>query len=194
MEGGLDERIEALARRMTSKAQAFAEAVARGASKRDAAKAAGLSFKGGAPWRVLDRPDVAELVALLRERAGRDARVTLESQIARFQVLGRAAEEAGDVSAAIAAEREVSKLSNLYPDARVTVQHELAAGSFTPAEFELAARLVHEARPLLEEHPVIEADFEPVTVPGDHEAPLPQARAGDSASQDRRKEGSDHAA
>jgi hypothetical protein len=191
--GGLDDRIDALARRMTEKAQRFAEAVAGGSTKAAAARAAGFSSKGGAPWRVLDRPEVAELVRLLQERARRDARVTLESQILRIQRLGRDAESSGDLGAALRAEEMVNRLANLYPDSKVRVQHELIdSRSFTPEEFELAARLVHEARPKLL-GPVIEAHFEPAIVPDDHETPLPQSKAGDCVSQDRRKEGANHA-
>ena len=184
----LEERIAVLSAGCTAKVQRFAEEVASGATKAAAARAAGLSSKGGAPWRVLERPEVAELVALLRERAGRDARVTLESQIARVQKLGRYSEDAGDVGAALRAEDMVNRLAGLYPkDSSVIVPGaavQIVVNTGLPAR-EPQTLLVGPSVPTELPPACVERVVVPEDQPREHEVPVPQAKAGDAQSLDR---------
>lgn len=66
-------------------------------------------------------PQVAAYIAELREQRERRYGVTLMGQLARFDQLSRGAEEAGQYSAAINAERIRSALGGLTTDRRETV-------------------------------------------------------------------------
>jgi hypothetical protein len=112
----LDERIAAGLSRLTPRTAVFVQEYAKGATLKDAARAAGLSPRGTAPrQRLVRSPGAAELVVLLREQARRRAGLTAEVAIHRFRDLSRSAEQAGDHGAAVGAMREASKIANLYP-------------------------------------------------------------------------------
>lgn len=66
-------------------------------------------------------PHVSEYIAELREQRERRYGVTLMGQLARFDQLSRGAEEAGQYSAAINAEKIRSALGGLTTDRRETV-------------------------------------------------------------------------
>lgn len=110
----LGSQIAKLSARLSSRSQRFAEELACGATIVEAARRANLSTHRAAPYKHAATPHVAGLVRLLREQARRRAGVTAEGQIIRFQGLAQKAEDAGELSTAVAAEREVGKLANLY--------------------------------------------------------------------------------
>lgn len=111
----LDERVAALLAKLSPRSALFAQEHAAGATAVDAARRAGLSAKGGAPYKQAAHPLVVEMIAILRELARRRAVVTVEGQIRRMQHLGREAEDAGDLNVALAAEDKINKLAGLYP-------------------------------------------------------------------------------
>jgi hypothetical protein len=91
--------------------------VEEGLSIIEAVRRAGLSARNRTPWKAASRPGVVRLVALLREQARRKATLTVTGQIQRFQHLSRAAEDVGELSTAVQAEVQASKLAGLLKDA-----------------------------------------------------------------------------
>jgi hypothetical protein len=91
----------------------YAQERAGGATVLGACRKAGLSARHATPYRLDRRPEVQRLIAILREQARRRAAITIDGQIARFQDLGRKAEEAGELGVAVNAEVQASKLAGL---------------------------------------------------------------------------------
>jgi hypothetical protein len=182
-----DEALEAL----TPRARAHALAVAGGKTAAEAARELGTSTNGRVLARMKAR--TAPVLALLREQMRRKSHLSAESAARWFEDVADEARRAKDYGAATRAKSEAAKILGLYPDVRLHVDHTLIdAREVTPEELEALSRLRHEVRPRLTAH-MIEAHFEPVPVPGDHETPLPQSKAGDCASQDREVEADDAA-
>ena len=107
---------------LTAKQEAFAQAVASGKSQADAYRAA-YDASRSKPESVHSRASslmadvkVASRVAELRAPAAQAAQVTLEGHLTRLETLSKAAETAGQYSAAIAAEIARGKHSGIVVD------------------------------------------------------------------------------
>lgn len=148
----LDEHIARVAAEVTPRAYEFAKRYAAGATIIEAARGAGLSTKGGAPYKQSAHPRVSHLVALLREQVRRAGRLTAEKAIEKFLDIHKRAYAEGDWSAATAALREAAKIAVCYPEQQLNlrVEHELLdTRGVTPEEMAALAQLNHVIRPQL---------------------------------------------
>lgn len=105
---------------LTPKQEAFARAVAAGNSQADAYRLA-YNAKASKPETVQKRAcelmadgKVAGRVAELRERAATAVGITLETHLTRLEELSAKAQEAGQFSAAIAAEIARGKAAGIH--------------------------------------------------------------------------------
>lgn len=118
---------ESTGRKLTQRQKRFAELYIEGRhSQRQCAIQAGYAESSAAvvSTYLLDPeryPHVSEYIAELREQRERRFGVTLMGQLQRFDQLSRGAEEAGQYSAAINAEKIRSALGGLTTDRRETV-------------------------------------------------------------------------
>tara|TARA_R110002020_G_scaffold4749_6_gene20657 strand:- start:185 stop:772 length:588 start_codon:yes stop_codon:yes gene_type:complete len=154
---------EAHGRKLTNRQKEFARHFVDGTrSNAECARLAGYSDKNGIAkvqaHKLLNPqyfPHVAEYVTELREDRERKYGVTLMGQLKRLRVLSEGAEEAGQFSAAINAEKTRSALGGLTTDRRET-SHFHAIEKMTRQEIE--DRLVE----LRHSHPNVftEAEYE----------------------------------
>jgi|TARA_Y100000310_G_scaffold110937_1_gene109344 hypothetical protein len=151
-------------RKLTNRQKTFARHFVDGThSNAECARKAGYSDRNGIAkiqaHKLLNSkyfPHVAEYVAELREERERKYGVTLMGQLKRLRELSIGAEETGQFSAAINAEKTRSALGGLTTDRRET-NHFHAIENMTREEIE--GRLLE----LRKSHPdVFDADFEVV--------------------------------
>jgi hypothetical protein len=107
--------------RLTAKQEAFAQAVASGMNQSDAYRAAYKVRPGTKAesvnqnaCRIMADINVTSRVAELREPVAKKAQITLESHLERLAELCKAAQEARQFSAAIAAEVARGKASGVH--------------------------------------------------------------------------------
>lgn len=150
-------------RTLTSRQQTFAKYIVEGVySNADCARKAGFSPNIAAKQASVllngrDFPHVVEYIGELREQKERMYGVTLMGQLERFHQLSRGAEDAGQFSAAVNAEKIRSALGGLTIDRRenINTMDQLSRD-------EIVARLAD----LQKKYPqafTIDGDFEDVT-------------------------------
>ena len=150
-------------RTLTSRQQTFAKYIVEGVySNADCARKAGFSPDIAAKQASVllngrDYPHVVEYIGELREQKERMYGVTLMGQLERFHQLSRGAEDAGQFSAAVNAEKIRSALGGLTIDRRenINTMDQLSRD-------EIVARLAD----LQKKYPqafTIDGDFEDVT-------------------------------
>ena len=165
MENKAQEIEEAHGRRLTNRQKEFARYFVEGPhSNASCARQAGYSDKNGIAkiqaCKLLDSetfPHVAEYISELREDREKKYGVTLLGQLKRFSDLSRGAEEDGQYSAAVNAEKIRSSLGGLTIDRRET-SHFHAIENMSREQIE--ERLVE----LRSSHPgaFVEAEYEEV--------------------------------
>jgi len=102
---------------LTVKQRLFSRYVAHGLSKRDAAEKAGYKAGGNASdvgYKLMKLPKVLHEVSRVSAENEREERVTLAHHVARMEELSKAAEGAGQYSAAIQAAHYAGRVSRLY--------------------------------------------------------------------------------
>lgn len=114
-------------KKLTNRQESFCQLVAQGIyTNAECARRAGFSHETAAVQAKkllngVDYPHVVERVAEIREERQRKFGVTLMGQLERLSMLSRGAEEAGQFSAAINAEKIRSALGGLTIDRRETI-------------------------------------------------------------------------
>lgn len=114
-------------KKLTPRQETFCQLVAEGIhTNAECARRAGFSHETASVYAMkmlngLDYPHVVERVAEIREERQRKFGVTLMGQLERLAMLSRGAEEAGQFSAAINAEKIRSALGGLTIDRRETI-------------------------------------------------------------------------
>lgn len=109
--------------------EAFARAVAAGASATDAYEQAGYKRDNGAACRLAQREDVAARIAELQAIAAEKAAVTIESIAAELEAARAKAMEKDQISAAVQASMGKAKLFGLLVEKR---QHSGPGGGAIP--------------------------------------------------------------
>lgn len=156
---------EAHGRKLTNRQKTFARHYVDGThSNAECARLAGYSDKNGIAkiqahklLNAKDFPHVAEYVAELREERERKYGVTLMGQLKRLRDLSEGAEEAGQFSAAINAEKTRSALGGLTTDRRET-NHFHAIENMSREEIESRLSELRQAHPNV----FLDADYEVV--------------------------------
>lgn len=154
---------EAHGRKLTNRQKTFARHYVDGThSNAECARLAGYSDKNGIAkiqahklLNAKDFPHVAEYVAELREERERKYGVTLMGQLKRLRDLSEGAEEAGQFSAAINAEKTRSALGGLTTDRRET-NHFHAIENMSREEIESRLSELRQAHPSV----FVDADYE----------------------------------
>lgn len=130
---------------LTPKQEAFAQAVVSGMSQADAYRAAYKVRPTTKPEtvvqcasRIMADRNVAARVEQLREPVVKAAQITLASHLERLQELSTKAQEANQMSAAIAAEVARGKASGLYVE---KVEHSGSVGVATMSDEQLKAKI-----------------------------------------------------
>ncbi len=102
---------------LTVKQRLFARYVAHGLSKREAAEKAGYKPGGNASdvgYKLSKLPKVLAEISRVSAENAREERVSLAHHVARMEELSKAAEDAGQYSAAIQAAHYAGRVSRLY--------------------------------------------------------------------------------
>lgn len=154
---------EAHGRKLTNRQKTFARHFVDGThSNAECARLAGYSDKNGIAkiqahklLNTKDFPHVAEYIAELREERERKYGVTLMGQLKRLRQLSENAEEAGQFSAAINAEKTRSALGGLTTDRRET-NHFHAIENMNREEIESRLSELRQAHPSV----FVDADYE----------------------------------
>ena len=154
---------EAHGRKLTNRQKTFARHYVDGThSNAECARLAGYSDKNGIAkiqahklLNAKDFPHVAEYVAELREERERKYGVTLMGQLKRLRDLSEGAEEAGQFSAAINAEKTRSALGGLTTDRRET-NHFHAIENMSRQEIESRLQELRKSHP----HAFVDAEYE----------------------------------
>jgi len=154
---------EAHGRKLTNRQETFARHYVDGThSNAECARLAGYSDKNGIAkiqahklLNTKDFPHVAEYVVELREERERKYGVTLMGQLKRLRELSENAEEAGQFSAAINAEKTRSALGGLTTDRRET-NHFHAIENMSRDEIESRLSELRQAHPSV----FVDADYE----------------------------------
>jgi hypothetical protein len=154
---------EAHGRKLTNRQKTFARHFVDGThSNAECARLAGYSDKNGIAkiqahklLNTKDFPHVAEYIAELREERERKYGVTLMGQLKRLRELSENAEEAGQFSAAINAEKTRSALGGLTTDRRET-NHFHAIENMSREEIESRLSELRQAHPSV----FVDADYE----------------------------------
>ncbi|MAL10017.1 MAG: hypothetical protein CMF74_10190 [Maricaulis sp.] len=154
---------EAHGRKLTNRQKTFARHFVDGThSNAECARLAGYSDKNGIAkiqahklLNTKDFPHVAEYIAELREERERKYGVTLMGQLKRLRELSENAEEAGQFSAAINAEKTRSALGGLTTDRRET-NHFHAIENMSREEIESRLSELRQAHPSV----FLDADYE----------------------------------
>lgn len=154
---------EAHGRKLTNRQKTFARHFVDGThSNAECARLAGYSDKNGIAkiqahklLNTKDFPHVAEYIAELREERERKYGVTLMGQLKRLRDLSEGAEEAGQFSAAINAEKTRSALGGLTTDRRET-NHFHAIENMSREEIESRLSELRQAHPSV----FVDADYE----------------------------------
>jgi len=154
---------EAHGRKLTNRQKTFARHYVDGThSNAECARLAGYSDKNGIAkiqahklLNTKDFPHVAEYVVELREERERKYGVTLMGQLKRLRELSENAEEAGQFSAAINAEKTRSALGGLTTDRRET-NHFHAIENMSRDEIESRLSELRQAHPSV----FVDADYE----------------------------------
>ena len=154
---------EAHGRKLTNRQKTFARHYVDGThSNAECARLAGYSDKNGIAkiqahklLNMKDFPHVAEYIAELREERERKYGVTLMGQLKRLRELSENAEEAGQFSAAINAEKTRSALGGLTTDRRET-NHFHAIENMSREEIESRLSELRQAHPSV----FVDADYE----------------------------------
>ena len=158
---------------LTERQKTFAKYYVEGRhSNAECARMAGYSDKSSITMasKLLngrDFPDVVELIKELRQAAERKYGVTLMHQLKRLDELSRGAEEAGQYSAAINAEKIRSALGGLTIDRREQ-QHVHQLDSMTKQD--IVARLAEPRKSY--PHAFIEGEISDAKIIQDREEPL----------------------
>tara|TARA_R100001143_G_scaffold42962_1_gene38637 strand:- start:804 stop:1385 length:582 start_codon:yes stop_codon:yes gene_type:complete len=178
-------------RKLTNRQKEFARHFVDGThSNAECARKAGYSDKNGIAKIQANKllnpkyfPHVAEYVLELREDRERKYGVTLLGQLKRLRELSMGAEEAGQFSAAINAEKTRSALGGLTTDRRET-NHFHAIENMSREEIE--GRLVE----LRKSHPsaFIEADYEEVNDSKTRDITVEQTQGKDTLSLEHNKD------
>ena len=114
-------------RPLTARQEAFCQLMAEGIyTQTEAARRAGFAERtaGAVATRMMngyDYPQIVERIAEIRDERQRTYGVTLQGQLERLYDLSRGAEDAGQYSAAIGAEKIRSALGGLTIDRRETI-------------------------------------------------------------------------
>jgi len=154
---------EAHGRKLTNRQKTFARHFVDGThSNAECARLAGYSDKNGIAkiqahklLNTKDFPHVAEYISELREERERKYGVTLMGQLKRLRELSENAEEAGQFSAAINAEKTRSALGGLTTDRRET-NHFHAIENMSRDEIESRLSELRQAHPSV----FVDADYE----------------------------------
>ena len=154
---------EAHGRKLTNRQRQFAQNFVDGTrSNAECARLAGYADKDGnariQAHKLLDAstfPHVSEYITELREDRERRYGVTLMGQLKRFRELSMSAEEAGQFSAAINAEKTRSALGGLTTDRRET-NHFHAIENMSRPEIESRLQELRKSHP----HAFVEAEYE----------------------------------
>ncbi len=154
---------EAHGRKLTNRQKTFARHFVDGThSNAECARLAGYSDKNGIAkiqahelLNTKDFPHVTEYIAELREERERKYGVTLMGQLKRLRDLSEGAEEAGQFSAAINAEKTRSALGGLTTDRRET-NHFHAIENMSREEIESRLSELRQAHPSV----FVDADYE----------------------------------
>mgnify|MGYP005990922201 CR=1 FL=1 len=154
---------EAHGRKLTNRQKTFARHFVDGThSNAECARLAGYSDKNGIAkiqahklLNTKDFPHVAEYISELREERERKYGVTLMGQLKRLRELSENAEEAGQFSAAINAEKTRSALGGLTTDRRET-NHFHAIENMNREEIESRLSELRQAHPSV----FVDADYE----------------------------------
>ena len=154
---------EAHGRKLTNRQKMFARHFVDGThSNAECARLAGYSDKNGIAkiqahklLNTKDFPHVAEYISELREERERKYGVTLMGQLKRLRELSENAEEAGQFSAAINAEKTRSALGGLTTDRRET-NHFHAIENMNREEIESRLSELRQAHPSV----FVDADYE----------------------------------
>ena len=135
--------------------EAFARAVAAGASATDAYEQAGYRRDNGAACRLAQKPDVAARIAELQAIAAEKAAVTIESIAAELEAARQLAMTKDQASAAVQASMGKAKLFGLLVEKR---QHSGPGGGAIP--------VVDLTNASNEQLSTLEAFFGPLAGPG----------------------------
>jgi hypothetical protein len=154
---------ESHGRKLTNRQREFAQNFVDGTrSNAECARLAGYADKDGnariQAHKLLDAstfPHVSEYITELREDRERRYGVTLMGQLKRFRELSMSAEEAGQFSAAINAEKTRSALGGLTTDRRET-NHFHAIENMSRPEIEVRLQELRKSHP----HAFVEAEYE----------------------------------
>ena len=158
---------------LTERQKTFAKFYVEGRhSNAECARMAGYSDKSSITMasKLLngrDFPDVVELIKELRQAAERKYGVTLMHQLKRLDELSRGAEEAGQYSAAINAEKIRSALGGLTIDRREQ-QHVHQLDSMTKQDIVARLAELRKSYP----HAVLEGEISDAKIIQDREEPL----------------------
>ena len=168
---------EAHGRKLTNRQREFARHYVDGTnSNAGCARLAGYSNKNGIAkiqaHKLLDEklfPHVAEYIGELREDREKKYGVTLLGQLKRFKELSEGAEESGQFSAAVNAEKIRSALGGLTIDRRET-SHFHAIENMTREQVEERLKELRSSHP----NAFVEGEYEVVNDPETRDAPMEQ--------------------
>jgi|TARA_R100001443_G_scaffold48073_2_gene60508 phage terminase small subunit len=172
-----DEIEEAHGRKLTNRQKEFARHFVDGThSNAECARLAGYANKDGnariQAHKLLDPslfPHVSEYITELREDREKRYGVTLMGQLKRLRELSMNAEEAGQFSAAINAEKTRSALGGLTTDRRET-NHYHAIENMSRQEIESRLEELRKSHP----HAFVDAEYEVINEPKTRDASVEQ--------------------